>query len=285
MTMPVSCLARGLMAVLVAAALSGGLAACKVTTLGSAGGPGQAASPASSGSAGAVPVSGPPIARPSGPGTGEWTLAGGVVLPNRYLTPGAVNLAVTQADMGSTICRTGYTRTIRPPEEYTTKLKKSQLAAGYTYHGDRRTGDYEEDHLISLELGGSPTDSRNLWPEPYHATEGAKVKDLVENRLHDLVCSGQLSLAAAQYAISVNWWAAYKRYGGDSRPAVWNGSYTGPASAPSAGSSAGPTGSPGGGAPAGATAKCKDGTYSHARHRSGACAGHGGVAYWISPPP
>ena len=27
--------------------------------------------------------------------------------------------------------------------------------------------DYQEDHLISLELGGNPTDPRNLWPEPY----------------------------------------------------------------------------------------------------------------------
>ena len=34
----------------------------------------------------------------------------------------------------------------------------------------------------------------------------------------------------------------------------------------------------------GATAKCKDGTYSHATHEQGTCAKHGGVAIWIHKP-
>jgi hypothetical protein len=34
----------------------------------------------------------------------------------------------------------------------------------------------------------------------------------------------------------------------------------------------------------GATAQCKDGTYSHAKHRSGACSHHGGVAKWLDQP-
>jgi len=33
-------------------------------------------------------------------------------------------------------------------------------------------------------------------------------------------------------------------------------------------------------APQDATAKCKDGTYSHAKQHAGACSGHGGVAEW-----
>jgi Protein of unknown function (DUF3761) len=202
------------------------------------------------------------------------------VLPNRSLTPGAVNTAVTQANIHSTICRTGYTKTIRPPSDYTTSLKESQLASGYAYHGDTSTADYEEDHLISLELGGAPRNPRNLWPEPYAASEGARVKDRVENELHDLVCSGRLRLSAAQHAIAVNWWAAYQRYGGEGAPAVWDGPYTGDGSTPNPSSS-----SPANGAPAGATARCMDGTYSYSQHRSGTCSHHGGVAYWINPPP
>jgi hypothetical protein len=55
--------------------------------------------------------------------------------------------------------------------------------------------DYQEDHLISLELGGHPTDPRNLWPEPY--PRAADV-DQMENELNDKVCSGELTLAQAQ---------------------------------------------------------------------------------------
>ncbi len=36
--------------------------------------------------------------------------------------------------------------------------------------------------------------------------------------------------------------------------------------------------------PAGATARCRDGTYSFSRHRSGTCSHHGGVAVWLTPP-
>lgn len=65
--------------------------------------------------------------------------------------------------------------------------------------------DYEFDHLISLELGGNPTDPRNLWPESYQTTPNARDKDKVENALHTAVCSGQLTLDQAQRIISTNW--------------------------------------------------------------------------------
>ena len=83
----------------------------------------------------------------------------------------------------------GWTATIRPDSSYTTELKVQQLASGYTYRGDAAKGDYEEDHLISLELGDAPSAEANLWPEPYKAPEGARVKDVVENKLHSLVCT------------------------------------------------------------------------------------------------
>src|SRR5262249_55965758 len=54
---------------------------------------------------------------------------------------------------------------------------------------------YQEDHLISLELGGDPTDPRNLWPEPY--PRAAEV-DRIENELNAKVCDGRLTLAEAQ---------------------------------------------------------------------------------------
>jgi hypothetical protein len=143
----------------------------------------------------------------------------GAVLPDPARTPGATNPAVTQSDIHSTICVSGWTATVRPSSSYTTTLKEQQLAGGYAYRGDTLAEDYEEDHLISLELGGSPDSELNLWPEPYIATDGARTKDLVENKLHSLVCSGAVSLATAQHAIATNWFTAYLSYVGVATPA------------------------------------------------------------------
>ena len=133
------------------------------------------------------------------------------MLPNAS-TPGAIDPRVTQANIKSTICVSGYTKTVRPSSSYTTALKRQQLASSYSYFSDKSTSSYEEDHLISLELGGSPTDVKNLWPEPYAGNQGARIKDRLENKLHALVCAGALPLATAQSAISGNWWDAYATY-------------------------------------------------------------------------
>lgn len=107
-------------------------------------------------------------------------------------TPGVVNPEVTQANIASTICKHGWTKTIRPPTDYTNALKQKQMSE-YGVSGD--LSDYQEDHLISLELGGHPTDARNLWPEPYPR---ASEMDGIENELNAKVCSGELSLEEAQ---------------------------------------------------------------------------------------
>jgi hypothetical protein len=107
-------------------------------------------------------------------------------------TPGVVNPEVTQANIASTVCKHGWTRTIRPPTDYTNALKLKQMR-DYGVSGSPSA--YQEDHLISLELGGHPTDARNLWPEPY--PRAAEV-DSIENELNAKVCSGELSLDEAQ---------------------------------------------------------------------------------------
>jgi hypothetical protein len=114
------------------------------------------------------------------------------VLPSWDWTPGVLNPAVSQATIGSTICRRGWTRTIRPPVDYTNALKRRQLRQ-YGLRGPPSA--FQEDHLISLELGGSPADPRNLWPEPYPR---ASAVDQIENDLNHRVCAGSLTLAEAQ---------------------------------------------------------------------------------------
>lgn len=107
-------------------------------------------------------------------------------------TPGVVNPDVTPANLRDTVCKHGWTRTVRPPTSYTNALKRRQMRA-YGLRGPPSA--YQEDHLISLELGGNPTDPRNLWPEPYPR---ASRVDQIENALNQQVCTGQLTLAAAQ---------------------------------------------------------------------------------------
>lgn len=114
------------------------------------------------------------------------------VVANPVRTPGVLNPDVTQATIGTTICVQGWTRTVRPPTEYTNALKLRQMQV---YGETGSPSEYQEDHLISLELGGHPTDPRNLWPEPY--PRAAQV-DVVENELNAQVCSGSLTLAQAQ---------------------------------------------------------------------------------------
>jgi hypothetical protein len=109
------------------------------------------------------------------------------------LTPGVVNPDVTQETIGDTICKHGWTATVRPPTTYTNELKLEQMDA---YHRAGTLSDYQEDHLISLELGGHPTDARNLWPEP--VARATEVDTSVEDALNEKVCSGEITLREAQ---------------------------------------------------------------------------------------
>ena len=114
--------------------------------------------------------------------------AAGDYLPDSRCTPGATNPRVTQADLASTVCRSGYTASIRPPAGITGREKKASEAA-YGFTGKASTTEY--DHLISLELGGDPNSPLNLWPEP-NKTRAAGVnnpKDRVEDTLKALVCN------------------------------------------------------------------------------------------------
>jgi hypothetical protein len=126
-------------------------------------------------------------------------------LPDPVCTPGVTNPAVTQGTINSTICVPGWTSTIRPPTSYTNPLKVRQIAE-YGYR-DTNVADYEEDHYIPLELGGSPRDAKNLWPEARTGASGSTAgdKDTVENKLKRLVCAGQVRLVPAQRAIVTDW--------------------------------------------------------------------------------
>ena len=132
--------------------------------------------------------------------------------PDPRCTPGAVNPAVTQAGIGSTICHSGWTATVRPPERVTGAEKLASLRA----YGESGTSRFEYDHFVPLELGGAVNDPRNLWPEPdYPSSHGFYLnpKDRLETAMKRRVCAGSLTLATAQRQIAGDWVAAMRRYG------------------------------------------------------------------------
>jgi len=174
------------------------------------------------------------------------------IYPDPVRTPGAANPQVTQRNIKDNICnRQWSTKLIRPPSEYTGSLKRKQLREyGDTVHQTRAelvnpaTGKvdttrcvahsdnmacYEEDHLIPLEVGGDPTDLRNLWPEAYNThvggvIMGARQKDVVEAFIHDEICHGipnskrnsyvpattSVTLRRGQEILSGDWYACYE---------------------------------------------------------------------------
>jgi hypothetical protein len=133
--------------------------------------------------------------------TGAKAFGEGPFVPNRSLTPGDI-LAVVKED----ICVPGYTKKVRDVP----KATKQEVFRRYGIVAPQK-GQYEVDHLVSLELGGSNS-IRNLFPQAYQGTWNARVKDVLENRLHKLVCAGRLDLSQAQREIASDWIGAYKKY-------------------------------------------------------------------------
>ena len=122
-------------------------------------------------------------------------------LPDSACTPGAILSTGTK----DAICKSGYASSVRNVP--TSEKNQDYSEYGIAHHS---AGQYEVDHLVSLELGGS-NEISNLWPELASPTPGFHQKDQVENYLHDQVCSGNISLSEAQTEIATNWLDVYQR--------------------------------------------------------------------------
>jgi len=132
---------------------------------------------------------------------------------SRLHTPGAVDPHVTDATLESTVCRRGgYTSTVRPPTSVTNSEKRLAQAA---YGQSDGPSAYELDHLVPLELGGTPNSAANLWPEP---GSSPNAKDKLEGALHDLLCAHRITLTAAQHMIATDWITAYRQILGTPPP-------------------------------------------------------------------
>jgi hypothetical protein len=129
------------------------------------------------------------------------------LLPNPSLTPGVarpVELTAVCTDANDEVVRS---------------VPDSVQQAVFREYGisNAPADDYEVDYLITPGLGGTD-DIRNLWPQPHNNTWNSYVKDELEHRLHDMVCSGQVPLSTAQQDIAANWISAYEKYFHTKRP-------------------------------------------------------------------
>jgi len=143
------------------------------------------------------------------PGACHFRTSHGESLPDPACTPGAVDRAVTDTTISTTICRPGgYTTSVRPPSSLTGPMKLRLLAAYGIDPGN--VAAYELDHLVPLEDGGS-SDVRNLWPEAnvfltaHRSTYVHNDKDAAEAAQRPLVCSGRVSVGAVQTAMATDW--------------------------------------------------------------------------------
>lgn len=104
---------------------------------------------------------------------GARTKTGGCVvkgaLPDADCTPGTIISTATKEQ----ICVPGYSKTVRSVNTATKQQVFDEY--GITTH---TPGEYEVDHLVSLELGGS-NDIANLWPEAADPPPGFHEKDVV----------------------------------------------------------------------------------------------------------
>ena len=82
--------------------------------------------------------------------------AGPVLVADPVRTPGVLNPDVRQETIGETICKRGWTRTVRPPTSYTNELKLRQMQE---YGVGGNPSGYQEDHLAGC--GDTAPCSRN----------------------------------------------------------------------------------------------------------------------------
>lgn len=131
-------------------------------------------------------------------------------LPDRRRTPGAIDPAISQANIASTICDPDFL-SARSPQPSWTAAARRRLADNL-FPG-QPPENFALDQLVPISLGGAPTDSRNLWLQSWSGAQGIARKNALEQFLHRMVCDRRLSLASAQQMIARDWIGTARRVG------------------------------------------------------------------------
>jgi hypothetical protein len=129
------------------------------------------------------------------------TYPDGAIVPDPSCTPGAVNPAAVANPQG-TICAAGFSNGIQPPYSYTEPLKVTDMVK---YGSVGPPSVYQEDQLVAPEDGGSSRNPKNLWPEYLYGAGGALQKDKAEDRVHQLICSGKITVPQGASLLEADW--------------------------------------------------------------------------------
>jgi hypothetical protein len=146
-----------------------------------------------------------------------YSVANPPLVPDARLTPGAVMQGVTVEQL----CTKGYANVFHGGVRHVPPSEKKAVFIAYFGTVPAHPGDYEIDHLVSLEIGGNNSIS-NLWPQPYNVkTWNARTKDSLEDFMaaHVRQCLKTKGHTAAtallkeyQIAMMTSWTNAYVRY-------------------------------------------------------------------------
>ena len=132
-------------------------------------------------------------------------------MPSDCVAPSAAPGAIYVDATLEMICTPHYTEKVRR----VTSAVRAAVLGEYGLPVRSYGRSYEVDHIVSLELGGS-NDIANLYPEAASPEPGYRVKDRLENRLHSLVCNGEIKLRQVQRATASNWVELYAKVYGTS---------------------------------------------------------------------
>jgi hypothetical protein len=146
------------------------------------------------------PRVGPPVALHHRTKSSGCRLRG--ALPDPACTPGSHFRDATP----QVFCKSGYTALLR-------NVTPATEATVYAEYGiaSHRPGQYEVDHLIPLEAGGSNSVA-NLFPEAARPRPGFHEKDRVEDQMHARICDDHASYRSLQRQIARDWTRLYRRW-------------------------------------------------------------------------
>jgi len=141
------------------------------------------------------------------------------LLPDPKLTPGSAfsNVSVEE------VCAKGYANALNGGVRHVSESEERKVFIEYFGVVPPNPGDYEIDHLVSLEISGDNS-IRNLWPQArFTQPWNAGVKDKLEDRMAALLrqCLKERGHAAAtalmrqfDHEVATNWTNAFVRYFG-----------------------------------------------------------------------